>query len=426
MFDDPVAPSRVRRKGRGSSGGTSQDAVRRHNLAALLRYVDSHGPTSRAGLTRVLQLNRSTIATLVDDLAARGLVAERGSTELGTPGRPSNVVQLRVDRIAVLAIAVGVEAVVIRAVAPGAQVVRARQVALDNETDRTFERVLATIFRESKAIVSGLPAGVDVVGAGVAVPGVVRREDGMVHAAPNLGWREAPLGTRMVSRFRTRLGLDLSVSCRNDASLGALAEHTRGAAMGVCNLLYVYGEVGVGGGIVVDGHLLEGAHGYGGEVGHMRVNPNGAPCSCGSHGCWETEIGEGALVSLAGRRSGGRAVVDEVLQAAGEGDRRARRAVQTIARWTGLGLANLVNCLNPELVILGGLLADLLEVAGDEIRIQMQGALVTPAHLAVPLVAPQLGRESVLLGAAEVALEPFLSDPSLVDMPSPRSGRSVR
>jgi predicted NBD/HSP70 family sugar kinase len=397
--------------------------VRRHNLAALLRYVDSHGATSRAELTRVLQLNRSTIATLVDDLAARGLVAERRSTELGTPGRPSNVVQLRADRIAVLAIAVGVEAVVIAAVAPGAQIVHRREVALDDDPHRTFERVLATICRESKGIVGGLPAGLDVVGAGVAVPGVVRREDGMVHLAPNLGWREAPLGQKLASRFRARLGLDLTVSCRNDASLGALAEHTRGAAMGVSNLLFVYGEVGVGGGIVVDGHLLEGAHGYGGEVGHMRVNPDGAACPCGSRGCWETEIGEGALVSLAGRRSGGRAIVDEVLQAARQGDPKARQAVQAVARWVGLGLANLVNCLNPGMVILGGLLADLLEVAGEEVRFHMDGALVTPAHMAVGLVAPKLGRESVLLGAAEVALEPFLTDPSRVGIPSRRNGR---
>jgi predicted NBD/HSP70 family sugar kinase len=425
LSDDPVASSRVRRKGAGSARGTSQDAVRRHNLAALLRYVDSHGPTSRAELTRVLQLNRSTIATLVDDLAARGLVAERGSTELGTPGRPSNVVQLRADRIAVLAIAVGVEAVVIAAVAPGAQVVGIRQVTLDDDSDRTFERVLTTICREAKGIVSGLPAGLDIVGAGVAVPGVVRREDGMVHHAPNLGWREVPLGHKLASRFRTRLGLELTVSCRNDASLGALAEHTRGAAMGVSNLLYVYGEVGVGGGIVVDGHLLEGAHGYGGEVGHMRVNPNGAPCPCGSRGCWETEIGEAALIGLAGRRIGGRAVVDEVFRAASEGDRKARQAVLAVARWIGLGLANLVNCLNPEMVILGGLLADMLEVADEEIRFHMQGALVTPAHLAVQLVAPQLGRESVLLGAAEVALEPFLTGPSLIGIPPRRDGRSV-
>ena len=168
--------------------------------------------------------------------------------------------------------------------------------------------------------------------------------------------------------------------------------------MGVANLLYVYGEVGVGGGIVADGHLLEGAHGYGGEIGHMRVNPDGGRCRCGSRGCWETEIGEAALVTLAGRRSSGRAAVEQVLEAARQGDRAALGAVGVVARWTGLGLANLVNCLNPELVILGGLLADLLEVVGPDIRSHMESGLVTPAHLAVQLVGPQLGRESVAPG----------------------------
>ncbi len=426
LSDSPAASPPVRRKGPGSARGTSQDAVRRHNLAALLRYVDSHGPTSRAELTRALQLNRSTIATLVDDLAGRGLVAECRATELGTPGRPSNVVQVRADRVAVLAVAVGVEAVVIAAVAPGAQVVAERLVALDEDADRGFERVLTTISREARSIVDGLPGGLDVVGAGIAVPGVVRREDGMVHHAPNLGWRDVPLGARLASRFQSRLGLDLAVACRNDASLGALAEHTRGAAMGVANLLYVYGEVGVGGGIVADGHLLEGAHGYGGEIGHMRVNPDGGRCRCGSRGCWETEIGEAALVTLAGRRSSGRAAVEQVLEAARQGDRAALGAVGVVARWTGLGLANLVNCLNPELVILGGLLADLLEVVGPDIRSHMESGLVTPAHLAVQLVGPQLGRESVLLGAAQVALEPVLTDPSRVSIPSHHNGRSAR
>jgi predicted NBD/HSP70 family sugar kinase len=417
LSDNAATPARVRRTSPGSARGTTQDAVRRHNLAALLRYVHSHGPTSRAELTKALQLNRSTIGALVEDLEARGLVAERGATELGTPGRPSNVVQVRDDRIGVLAIAIGVDAVVIAAVAPGAQVLQERQVSLDDEADRGFDRVLTTLCREAKVIVAGLPADLDIVGVGIAVPGVVRREDGLVHHAPNLGWREVPLGARLASRLRARLGLDLVVSCRNDASLGALAEHTRGTAMGVSNLLYVYGEVGVGGGIVADGHLLEGAHGYGGEVGHMRVNPDGAPCRCGSRGCWETEIGEDALVTLAGRHPGGRSVVEEVLLAARHGDQAAEQAVQLVARWTGVGLANLVNCLNPEMVVLGGLLSDLLDVAGAEIRSHMRDALVTPAHLGVQIVAPQLGAESVLLGAAEVALEPILADPTLVGVP---------
>jgi predicted NBD/HSP70 family sugar kinase len=378
--------------------------------------VHSRGPTSRAALTRALQLNRSTIAALVDDLVARGLVEEYGATGGGTPGRPSNVVRVRVDRVAVLAVAVGVDAVVVAVVAPGGRVLRERHIRLDDDASRGFNRVLTTVCREAKNIVAPLPPELEVVGVGVAVPGVVRREDGMVHHAPNLGWKDVPLGARLAVRLRARLGLDLPVSCRNDASLGALAEHTRGVATGVANLLYVYGEVGVGGGIIADGHLLEGASGYGGEVGHMCVNPEGSACRCGSRGCWETEIGEPALVALAGRQPGGRAVVDEVLTAVQRGDPDAVRAVAAVARWAGIGLANLVNCLNPEMVVLGGLLADLLGVAGPEIRAHMRAGLVTPAHLGVQVVAPKLGAESVLLGAAEVALEAVLSDPTLVGL----------
>lgn len=139
----------------------------------------------------------------------------------------------------------------------------------------------------------------------MAVPGVVRREDGLVHFAPNLGWREAPLGARLASRLRSQLGLSIPILCRNDASLGAMAEHIRGVGSGVANLVYVHAEVGVGGGIIADGKLLEGASGYAGEVGHMRVNSEGTPCRCGSRGCWETEVGEDTLVALAGRRPGG-------------------------------------------------------------------------------------------------------------------------
>ena len=404
--------------------GATQDAVRRHNLTALVRHVHSHGATSRAELTRLLGLNRSTIAALVDDLSMRGLVEERSTTGRRAPGRPSNVVEMRDDRVAVLAVVLGVDSIEVAAVAPGAQVIRRRQVSLHSDADRSFEGVLDVVIREAQAIRSGLGDGSMLVGVGVAVPGVVRREDGMVHVAPNLGWKEVPLGDELHARLRSVLGARLPVSCSNDANLGALAEHVRGVASGAANLVYIYTEVGVGGGIVVDGRLVEGSHGYGGEVGHMKVNPSGRECRCGSRGCWETEIGEDALVRLAGRSSGGREVVDEVLAASAGGEARANRAVRDVARWVGIGIANLVNCLNPDTVVLAGLLADLLESCREEIEAEMGSSLVTAAHLAVRLVPASLGSESVLLGAAEIALDPILSDPGSLPLAgAPLSGR---
>jgi predicted NBD/HSP70 family sugar kinase len=394
--------------------GATQDVVRQHNLATLLGHIHRHGPTSRAHLTRLLSLNRSTIAALVDDLSARGLVAERTAAERGTPGRPSNLVTIRTDTIAALAVVLGVDAVTVAVVAPGGHLLERAQMGLDSEEDRSLPRVLATVGRIIKDLLGRCPPTIHLVGIGVAVPGVVRGEDGLVHFAPNLGWREAPLGGRLASRLHSHLGLSIPVLCRNDASLGAVAEHIRGVGSGVANLVYVHAEVGVGGGIIADGKLLDGASGYAGEVGHMRVNPEGTPCRCGSRGCWETEVGEDTLVALAGRRPGGRAAVDEVLAAVAAGEPAAERAIRSVARWVGIGLANIVNCFNPDMVVLGGLFADILEMAGPSLTAQMRAGLVTQAQIEVELVAPGLGRDAVLIGAAEVALEPVLRDPGQI------------
>ncbi len=398
---------------RGLQGAT-QDVVRRHNLAALLSHVHCHGPTTRAELTRGLALNRSTIAALVDDLAARGLVSEERVVGGASPGRPSNTVSVRTDTVAALAVVLGVDAVTVATVAPGGHVTRRVEVPLEDESARQFDTVIAIVCCQIQALAAALGPGIDLVGVGVAVPGVVRRHDGLVHFAPNLGWREVPLGAELAARIGRELGRRLPVLCRNDAGLGAWAEHMRGIGAGIGNLVYLHAEVGVGGGIIADGKLLEGAAGYSGEVGHLRVNPDGAPCRCGSRGCWETEVGEDALVALAGRRPGGRAAVRDVLRAVAEGEPTAVRAMHHVGRWVGIGLANIVNIFNPDMVVLGGLFADVLALAGPGVTAQMRAGLVTPAQLDVALVVPQLGSESLVIGAGEIALAPVLADPTSV------------
>jgi predicted NBD/HSP70 family sugar kinase len=255
--------------------------------------------------------------------------------------------------------------------------------------------------------------GVELIGLGVAVPGVVCQHDGMVRVAPNLGWDETPVGKRL----RERLGLPVVVG--NDANLGAIAEHARGVAAGVDNLVYVHGEVGVGGGVISNGALLTGSAGYGGEVGHMRVNPQGSPCRCGSWGCWETEVGEDVLVAKAGRRSGGRPAVDKVLQAAAAGEPRAVAAVEDVARWLGVGLVNIAACYNPDMVVLGGLFATILSLAAPVIVAELSAGLTNSGHLDLVLVPPMLGDEAVLMGAAESAFDSLLGDPAQFPARSP-------
>ena len=183
------------------------------------------------------------------------------------------------------------------------------------------------------------------VGVGVAVAGVVRSRDGLVETAPNLGWTGAPLGGRLAAR----LGLDVPVVVANEADLGVLAEHRRGAAVGVDDVLYIHGEVGVGGGLIVGGRPLRAPRATRARSATCPMVPDGAPCRCGSRGCWETEVGGDALLARAGlptrgrRGRGRRRVPRRGRRRSARPWRRSRRR----RRRSGTGLAGLVNIFNP-------------------------------------------------------------------------------
>lgn len=228
---------------------------------------------------------------------------------------------------------------------------------------------------------------------------------------PNLDVGDLRLGDAL-SR---RLGLGIPVSVCNDANLGALAEHERGAGVSCDNLIYLHGDVGVGGGIIAHGRLLGGEQGFGGEIGHMIVNPGGRPCACGSKGCLEAEVGERTLLDYAGREEDpgqpGRDAVRNIVASADAGDIVAREALQRVGTWLGLGVANLVNIFNPGLVIFGGTLRDIYLGAAAQIRsVLARGALDAPREK-IKLRTAALGDDTTLVGAAEFAFAEVLADP---------------
>jgi predicted NBD/HSP70 family sugar kinase len=239
---------------------------------------------------------------------------------------------------------------------------------------------------------------------------VTRRSDGFVHLAPNLGWRNVPVGEVLTSE----LGLDQPVLVANEADLGALAEHRRGVGAGVPHLIYLSGERGIGAGIIHDGKPMLGAAGYAGEAGHTLVNPDGHQCRCGARGCWETEAGEEALARHAGIPAtvAGVGVLETVMTRAEAGDEKALAAIAEVGRWLGLGIGNLINVFNPQLVVLGGLyhpLFPFLEKAVyDGARL---AALDAPGDVA-EIAASGLGPDAPLMGAAELALSEIIADPA--------------
>ncbi|MEV6931939.1 ROK family protein [Dactylosporangium sp. NPDC051485] len=388
--------------------GPSQEEIRRSNLGALLRSVHLHGAMSRADLTTSLGLNRSTIGALTADLSAAGLVSEGVPREQrGRAGRPSLVVRPESEKVYVYAFAVEVDRIVAARVGLGG-VLLDRFEAARPRGEHDAAHVLAPIAGFVRKMQATAPAGAHLIGSGAAVSAMVRRDDGFVRLGPQLGWADQPLGEAL----RDLIGPGTPVAVRNNADLAALAEHTRGAAVGCDNLVYLYGDAGVGGGIIAAGRPVTGHGGYGGEVGHMVVNPNGRPCSCGSHGCWETEIGEHALLSAAGRNpTAGRDGILTVVDAAARGDNTAQAAMRQVGDWLGFGVANLVNIFNPEMVIFGGTLREVYLASAAQVRSRLNRNGLPACRERVRLRTPQLGQDAALVGAAELAFERLFTDP---------------
>jgi predicted NBD/HSP70 family sugar kinase len=201
----------------------------------------------------------------------------------------------------------------------------------------------------------------------------------------------------------------------NDANLGALAEHVRGAAVGFADVAYLSASVGIGGGFLVDGRPLTGAAGYAGEVGHMPVDNDGAVCRCGAVGCWETKVGENVLLRGAGRLpGGGPPAVAEVIAAAQAGDARAAAAVAEVAEWSGVGIRAVVNLFNPQVVVLGGALAQVWRAAEDRVQAAIARSNMTSPREDVVIRPARLEDDAPMIGAAELDFAPVLEFPQEV------------
>jgi predicted NBD/HSP70 family sugar kinase len=398
MLTSRIGPDTVR----------SQDEIRRLNLGTLLRLVHLSGPLSRAELGRRMGVNRSTILALSGELAAAGLVGEERPRDTNRPGRPSLVVRPASSRVYVLAFDVAVDRLVAARVALGGAILERRE-AVRSRAGADLDTVVGVLAGFGRDLHRAAAPDSVCVGIGASYCGMIRPADGMVRFGPDMGWVDQAFGAEL-SRG---LGLGLPVPVGNEAHLGALAEHARGAGIGFQNLIYLHGDVGVGGGIIVGGKLLDGEAGYGCELGHMVVNPSGGrPCGCGSHGCLEAEVGERALLDAAGRPPDviGRPALRDVVADAERGHPAAREALQRIGDWLGIGVANLINLFNPGVVIFGGMLRDVYPGAATQVRTRIASNVLAVSREA-RLCVSTLGDDATLIGAAELGFARLLADP---------------
>lgn len=382
------------------------DGMRARNLALVLGEIDRRGPVTRAALAELTGLTKTTVSKLTADLLESGLVVESGAVRDGERGRPGVVLRLSGERVAALGLEINVDYLA-GCIVDLTRAVRFRRTqAADNRLARPAD-VVARLSELVHALVDDArEAGLTVVAGMLAVPGPINPASGVVHNAPNLGWRDVDVLSLLDAPVPLRMD--------NEANLAALGELWFGDDPALGDFLHVSGEIGIGAGLVVSGALFRGAHGLAGELGHMVVSPDGPPCRCGGQGCLEQYAGQDALLRLAGVDS-----IPALIAAATAGETAALDACEQAGRALGVALTSAVNLLDPDTIVLGGIYAPLFPWVADTVA-ETLAVRLGQMRANIPEVAvSKVGSDAAVLGAAGQVIREIIEDPAALAVTSP-------
>ena len=396
-----------------------QNLVRKFNTAVAINTLRHRAPLSRAELASCTGLNRSTVSSIVNQLLTEGLVQET-TFQSDRVGRPGLLLELNPAGGFAVGVEIGVDFISLVVTDFVANVLWRERINSDpaDGQDTILERAFQMTHR---AVEEGNARGLRPLGIGLGVPALVDLAHGELKFAPNLGWRDVPLRQLWSQEF------GLPVFVENDAKASALGEYYFGVARGLHDFIYLIAGVGLGAGIMIDGKLFRGSHGYASEVGHMIMDPGGELCGCGKRGCWETLVRPLAVIRLfrenllAGVPSTvlgdtckdlDRVTFGDVADAAAQGDVAALAAMQKVGASLGLGIANLVNIFNPEMVVLGGALAYASQTLLPVIqKVVAANAMSIPSE-DLKIAASAHGPDACVMGAATLVLDNILREPN--------------
>ena len=371
------------------------NTIRDINRQIVLNYVRELGPISRADIARETALQRSTISLIADELRVEGLIEEVSGESTG--GRPPSLLSLRTGD----AVAIGVDLGTVKTVMATSDL--AGRVLQQEEfpTDPDVKKTLARIADCSQRLMGKTQGALE--GIGISLPGVVDPETGNLYV-PHFNWRNAPIAETLTQ------ATSLPVSIDNDANAAALAElwFGRPEIRKVRDFILVLVEGGVGTGVVFDGQVYRGEGGTAGEFGHMTIG-TGAPveCAVGSRECWEAFASERAAVARYQKlsRSNGNNEISfsTVMDLALKGERNARAALKETARYLGVGIANLIQGLAPEAVIVGGPIVRAWPVIVEDLKASVDESICR-GFPSTPILDSTLGAEPTLMGALSLVL----------------------
>ncbi|WP_190187339.1 ROK family protein [Streptomyces cirratus] len=383
--------------------------MRRRNLVLVLAAVAAQGPLSRADVAGRIGLTRPAVSSLVDELIGRGALTEAETTSGGRVGRPGRALAVSRQGPAGLGLEIGVAHLTACVADLRGEPRVWRRVERAN-AGRSPGQVLAEVSAlgaEAEAEAAAL--GLRVEGRVLAVPGVVANAPrGLVERAPNLGWHAVRLADHWPDP-------DTVPEPENEANLGALAEYWN-AEQPVETFVHVSAEAGIGAALVIDGQLFRGARGFAGELGHIPVQPEGAPCACGARGCLEQYAGEAAVLREAGLAQPLSGPADDpvalLAERAGAGHAPTLRALDRAGHALGLALASAVELIDPDGLVLGGAYAELAEWLLPSVRAELAVRVTVRPWAAEALRSSALGRRGPVLGAAQMTVRRIMADPT--------------
>jgi predicted NBD/HSP70 family sugar kinase len=384
-----------------------QANLREHNLGLVLRLIiDSPVPVSRADIAVATGLTRATVSSLADRLIMASLVAELPPVMSQRAGRPAVPLVPAAGTLAAVGMEINVDYLGVRVVDLSGEILSEQVEPADfrGSDPAAVMRRLSDLYCE---VTESIDDDVRMAGSCLAIPGLVDRKIGPVRMAPNLGWREVDVVKEFHSYPATA---QVQIRLDNEATLGARAEADALRPTGTLSFMYLSGEVGIGGALVVDGTVFGGRHGWSGEIGHTVVDPAGPLCRCGATGCLEQYAGKDALMRYAAIDLD--LPVSALLAAAEAGNPAALDSLAAGARALGTALANAVNLIDVENVILGGIYAPLAPFLIPGIEDVLRSRVLSAPWSGLQVLVAEVRDYAALTGAASAVLSDVIDDPS--------------
>ena len=389
---------------------------------AALALIHTGAAPTRSALTAKLGVTRATTGAIAGELRDLRLIQVTAASGDGHLGRPSHRLLPDPDGPVALAAELHTDGFAVALIGLGA--VTVARVSRDLPVPADPEQALAPVSAAAADLLRR--SGRRCVGVAIAVPFAVTEPGGAAVGALYFGWPDGVKVSDIVAAQLAEHGVTgpnrAPLVCRavNDVNAVALAEHRHGAGRDAAHLLVVAAtRRGVGSALVLRGALYTGSTGLAMEAGHVSIDPHGRPCPCGSRGCLNVETDAGRFLDAAGRVPGS-APLDAaitLLTAGYASDPRVRAAAGTLIGRLGLGLASLVNVVNPDRVLLGGLHKHLLLAAPDELRDAVAARSPWDRGASVP-ISPCALDDAALIGAAELAWQPVLDNPAILRSPA--------